>query len=337
MREKHVPPALRAGDHVAVISPSWGGAGLFPDRFDRALDALAGQLKLTGLPTPHAHSTHDWRSAGARERADDLNQAFRDETIGGILCAIGGDHAAQLLPLLDWDAIAARPKVFCGYSDATVLHHAIYATTGATTFYGPAVLSQFGEWPDPDEYTVEHFRTVAMEARPAGPVPKCPYVVDEFGDWGATGRPRSRHRRPAPDRVALRPGSGSGPLLAACLPSARQLLGTPWQPPYAGHVLVIETPPDYSPADADRDLTHLRNAGCLDELAALVVGRPPRLGPADRERLHAVVLDAVAGFGYPVLAEFECGHTDPVATLPIGVACAVDGRDLTLLDAAVAP
>ncbi len=330
-----LPAALAPGDRVAVITPSWGGPGSFPVRFDRALTALAGRLDLAGRPTRHAHGNLDWRSALAAQRADDINQAFQDDTIAGILCAIGGDHAAQVLPLLDWATIASHPKVFCGYSDATVLHHAIYAVTGMTTFYGPAVLTQFGEWPDPEDYTVDHFRSVTMTARPAGPVPRAGYVVDEPGDWAAARPSRARARGPAIGRTVLRPGSGAGPLLAACLPSALQLLGTPWRPTYDGHVLVIETPPAYRPADADRDLTHLRNAGCLNELAALVVGRPPGMSEEDRQRLHAVVLDAVADFGYPVLAGVECGHTDPMATLPIGVACTVDGDELSLLEAAV--
>ena len=330
-----LPVALGPGDRVAVISPSWGGPGSFPARFDRALTALTRRLGLTGQPTRHAHGSLDWRSALAAQRADDINQAFLDDTIAGILCAIGGDHAAQLLPLLDWSTIAAHPKVFCGYSDATVLHHAIYAVTGLTTFYGPAVLSQFGEWPDPHEYTVDHFRSVTMTARPAGPVPRDDYVVDEFGDWAAARPPHVRARGLAPRRTVLRPGCGSGPLLAACLPSALQLLGTPWQPTYDGHVLVIETPPAYRPADADRDLTHLRNASCLNELAALVVGRPQGMSEAERQRLHAVVLDSVADFGYPVVADVECGHTDPMATLPIGVSCTVEEDELSLLEAAV--
>jgi muramoyltetrapeptide carboxypeptidase len=133
----------------------------------------------------------------------------------------------------------------------------------------------------------------------------------------------------------LRPGSAEGPLLVGCLPSVRQVLGTPWQPSYAGHVLVLETPEDYGPADADRDLTHLRNSGCLDDLAGLVFGRVPRADEQTRRALHAVFLDAVAPYDYPVLADVECGHTDPMATLPLGVRCALDGDDLRLLEPAV--
>ncbi|KPH97299.1 peptidase U61 LD-carboxypeptidase A [Actinobacteria bacterium OK074] len=327
-------PALRPGDRVAVISPSWGGAGQFPDRFERGLSALYGYLGLTAVPARHARATLDWRSASAEQRAEDLNAAFRDDTVAAVLCAVGGDHAAQLLPLLDWQAIREHPKVFCGYSDTTVLHHALYAVCGLTTFYGPAVLPQFGDWPDPEEYTLDHFRAVTMTPRAAGAVPRAPHVVDELVDW-ATYPPRSRHRRPAPRRTVLRPGSAEGPLLAGCLPSVRQLLGTPWQPPYAGHVLVLETPEGYSPADADRDLTHLRNSGCLDDLAGLALGRVARCDEQTRRRLHTVLLDAVAAYDYPVLADVECGHTDPMATLPIGVRCALDGDELRLLEPAV--
>ena len=34
------PPALRRGDTIAIVSTSWGGAGLLSERFERGLEAL---------------------------------------------------------------------------------------------------------------------------------------------------------------------------------------------------------------------------------------------------------------------------------------------------------
>ncbi|MFE2381409.1 S66 peptidase family protein [Streptomyces misionensis] len=334
-----LPEALRPGDRVAVASPSWGGAGLFPGRFDRALAALHATTGLVPVPTPHARDSLDWRSATAEDRAADLMTAFTDPGIRGVVCAIGGDHAAQVLPLLDFDTIRAHPKPLIGYSDITVLNHALYATAGLTSFYGPALLPQFGDHPGPDPYTVDHFRRVVMAGtgQPSGPVPRAGHVVEEYLDWAAD-EPRQRESRPAPPRTVLRPGTGAGPLLAACLPSAIQLLGTPWQPDYRGHVLVLDLPDGgYRPADADRDLTQLRNAGLLDGLAGLVLGRLRLSSDAADREMHEVVLRAVQSHDFPVLGNFETGHTDPMATLPLGVPCVLSDAELTLSGPATLP
>jgi muramoyltetrapeptide carboxypeptidase len=125
--------------------------------------------------------------------------------------------------------------------------------------------------------------------------------------------------------------------MAACLPSARHVLGTRWQPEYRGRVVVLDTPePPYGLAQADADLTHLRLAGCLDDLAALVVCRPYRFAANEAVALHRLVLEQVADFEYPILARVEGGHTDPMPTLPIGVDVTIDGDELIIDGPAVA-
>ncbi|WP_327178520.1 LD-carboxypeptidase [Streptomyces sp. NBC_01335] len=321
-----------------MVSPSWGGAGLFPGRFGRAVSALGDTTGLQPVVMPHAKDTLDWRSATAEDRASDLMDAFTDPTIRGVICVIGGDHAAQVLPLLDFDVIRSCPKPLIGYSDITVLNHAWYAA-GLSSFYGPALLPQFGEFPVPDPYTVDHFRRAVMADRqgPAGPVPRADHLVEEYLDWQAD-EARPRRRREAPARLVLRPGAGTGPLLAGCLPSAVQLVGTPWQPEYRGHVLVLDIPDGgYGPADADRDLTHLRHAGLLDGLAGLAVGRLRLSSDEQDAAMHEVVMRAVAHRGFPVLGNLECGHTDPMATLPLGAGCVLSDAELTLLPGARTP
>lgn len=49
----------------------------------------------------------------------------------------GGFNSNELLPYLDWDLIAANPKIFCGFSDITAVQNAILARTGMVTYSGP--------------------------------------------------------------------------------------------------------------------------------------------------------------------------------------------------------
>jgi muramoyltetrapeptide carboxypeptidase len=330
-------PALRPGDVIAVVSPAWGGVGELPAATGRGVAVLEGLgYKVRVMPHAAGRSQWEWVSGSAEERAEDLLAAFADPEVRGIVCGIGGDHSAQLLPLLDMDLIAANPKVFCGYSDITSLHHGIHRATGLVTFYGPALIPQWGAVGGPFGYTVDHFQAVAGRAEAAGALPRADVEVHD-GDFDAaeaTGTPL--RRSPSRPREVLRAGRGTGPLLAACLPSARHLLGTPWQPDYRGRVLVLETPePPYDLAQADADLTHLRNAGGLDSLAALVLCRPYRFTAADTDRLHQLVLEHVAGHDYPVLARVEGGHTDPLPTFALGVRSTVDGDELLFEEPAV--
>lgn len=333
-----LPPRLPPGGNIAVVATSWGGVGELPARAARAFAAL-DRLGYRVTLMPHAGGTadgpRDWVSAGAVERLADLHAAFADPTVDLVLSAIGGNHSAHLLEGLDLDLIRSHPKPFCGYSDTTTLLQAIHARTGLVTFYGPALLPEFGEIGGPDTEVVEHFLRVVGSAEPAGPVPVVGWQATE--DRAMTdSEDRGRERVTGEPRRLLRPGSGAGPLLAGCLPSMRNLIGTPWQPDFAGRVLVVETPEaPYDAAWADADLAHLRNAGALTGLAALVLGRTEGWTPAQVGALHACALDAARGYDYPVLAGVEVTHSAPLLTIPIGVPGRVDGLELVIEGAAV--
>jgi muramoyltetrapeptide carboxypeptidase len=325
------PRRLTRGDAVTVVSPSWQGASVFPGRAARGIADLArwSGLCVTDQPFPAG------LAPGSRQaRAEQFNAALRDPRVKGIVWMIGGVTAAELLPLVDYEAFAARPKVICGYSDATVLHHALYARTAVTTFYGPAVLSQFAEAAGTPAFTRESFLNVVLH-RWTGSYPRCADVYDEFVDWAGEDRPRVTE--PARPRKVLRPGTAHGPLLAGCVPSALQLLGTPWLPDYTGHVLALEFSNDdgYGPAQAARDLWQLRHAGLLDAVNGLAVGRPRQWTAGQRADLERLLLDVCHGLTFPIVTEFEFGHTDPVLTLPIGVPVELDSDDLRLLEPAV--
>jgi muramoyltetrapeptide carboxypeptidase len=331
------PRAVSPGDTVAVVSTSWGGAGLLAERFHRGVQALES-LGYKVRVMPHALGTSDgvreWVSGTREERLQDLHAAFEDPEVTCVLSAIGGDHSAQLLEGIDFETIRSNPKVFCGYSDTTLLQ-AVHARTDLVTFYGPALLPEFGEIGGPDREVVEHFQLVAGRAAPPGAVPSVPWqAVEDRAATDAEGRPRER--RGGEVRIALRPGRASGGLQVGCLPTCRALIGTPWQPEYRSRILVVEVPEaPYDVEQADADLTHLRNVGLLAGLAAAVVGRTPGWDERQIAQLHACVLDAVAGYDYPVLAGVECTHSAPLLTLPIGVLATVDDEELVVEEAAV--
>ena len=322
-----------------MVSPSWGGPGHLPQRYQRALHALRG-LGYDVRAMPHAegrsHGTRDWLSASIDERVSDIHSAFADDDVDMVLASIGGDHSAQLLQSLDFDLIASHPKPFCGYSDITVLLHAIHARTGMITFYGPALLPEFGEVGGPDPEVVRHWQTVLGNSVPAGPIPRTDWqAVESRGESDLANRPRSR--TPGEPRTVLRPGTAAGALLPACLPSMRHLIGTPWQPRYDGGILVIEPPEaPYDAELADADLAHLRAAGILDELAGLGVGRTEGWPERQLRQFHESVLDACRDFDYPIITGLECTHSAPLMTFPVGGQAKISDDELVLTEAAVA-
>jgi len=327
---------VRPGDTVAIVSPSFGAVGAWPHRAERGF-AYLRSLGLEVRVMPNATRNDGWASAPAEARVADLHAAFLDDDVTVVLAGIGGNHSNALLPLLDYDLIRAHPKVFQGYSDMTVLHWALGRHAGLATFYGPALVSELGEFPAVLPHTDRFLRAAWFGADAIEYEPSEAWT-DELLDWNAKADlARPRELRESEGWVAIREGRASGPLLGGCLETICWHLkgSSDWCDP-AGAILMLETSEEHPPPpDVDAYLTDLEHLGVFDAAAALVVARPYGYTREDAKVLWDVVARHTEAAGIPVLANVETGHADPMLTLPFGVEAEVDAgrRDFRLLEA----
>jgi muramoyltetrapeptide carboxypeptidase len=319
------PPRVRPGDTVAVVSPSFGAVGRWPHRVERGTSYLES-LGLNAKVMPNAARSDGWVSASPEARAKDLHEAFLDDAVTVVLAGIGGNHSNQLLPLLDYDLIAAHPKVFQGYSDMTVLHWALAKHAGVSTFYGPALVPELGEFPQVLPYTDRYLRAAWFGGETIVFEPSETWT-DELLDWNAKlDLTRPREMRAGEGWVTIRGGTASGPLLGGCLESISWHIkgSSSWIDP-AGAVLFLEMSEEApGPAYVDSYLTDLEQLGVFAAAAALVFARPYGYTPENTKLLWDIVARHTEAAGLPVLANVEAGHTDPMFTLPLGAEAEVD-------------
>ena len=111
--------------------------------------------------------------------------------------------------------------------------------------------------------------------------------------------------------------------------------GTPFMPEIReGDILFIEDSL-LDAADQERSFAHLKLAGVFDQIGGLILGKHERFDDQGTGRRVCDILTEVIGpVNFPVLADFDCGHTHPMLTLPIGVPAELDAdaQTLTLLN-----
>lgn len=308
------PQRLRQGDTVGLVAPA--SAVTLPDQLDRAVHWITGM----GLvPKLGAHVTErDGYLAGTdAARAADVDAMFVDPEVRAIFAIRGGWGGARILPLLDWDAIAAHPKLLIGYSDNTALHCAIAARAGFPTLHAPNAASRW------ERASWESLWRIAF----AGATP----VLGGETVEAAVGRPAR----------ALVPGTARGRLLGGNLTILSTLMGTGWLPDLAGAILLLEDINE-EPYRIDRMLQHLRLAGVFDRVAGVVFGQCTRCDLPDPD-YEGFTLDEVlhrhfADLQVPVVVGFDAGHVTDQLCLPVGVRVELDAaaRTLRMLEPAVA-
>ena len=306
-----VPPKLRPGDTVRVIAPARSRALIMENDNTRWMNERFAAMGLTLTFGEHVDEDDQFRSGSIEHRVADLHAAFADPDVAGILTVIGGFNSNELLPHLDFDLIAANPKVFCGYSDITALQNAILARTGLVTYSGP----HWSSWGMRDHFepTGDWFRAAVTDDAPIAVEPSQAWTDDLwFLDQDA--------RTPVPNEgwSPLRPGRASGRIVGGNLCTLNLLQGTANMPSLDGALLFLEDDFESDAAHVARNLTSLLQQPDADGVTGLVVGRFQDSSAVTREALDEIVARQPALRGKPVLAGVDFGHTSPLLTFPVG-------------------
>ena len=324
---------LESGDTIGIVSPSWCGAGLFPHRVENGKRNLK-KLGYKVVFGKNALKTTGYTAGSPKERATDINEFFNNKKIKAIVCAIGGNHSNQILQYIDWQSIKTNPKIFCGFSDITVLHLAIYKKTNLVTFYGPSFLNQFSEYPEMHEYTKNSFLSVVGQSKPAGKILPSKKWTDEVSDWQEKKDLLGpRNVRNNPGWIWIKKGYARGKLLGGCISSLIHLRGTPYLPSFRNSILFWEIPESESIykgellSNVDSYLTDLFLSGIFDNIKGMIVGRPYKYSRLETENLIKTIVLRTEKYSFPILFQVDIGHTDPILTIPIGIYATMDSRN----------
>jgi muramoyltetrapeptide carboxypeptidase len=261
-------------------------------------------------------------SAAARDRAAELMSMLTDPSIRAVVPPRGGETAIDLLPLLNWDAIAAaEPTWFVGFSDISTLLTPITLRTGMATLHTNNLMNT------PYQVRGQALTWLDIVALAAGA---------SFTQW-SPGSHRAAawddgHASPQATGVTGGDGEwvrldGDGPvdvtgrLIGGCIETVRHLVGTPFgdvarfgheQAP-EGLIVYVEAAGDDAFAVC-RSLHGMRMAGFFANTKAVLAARtmaPDSLTLTQKE----AVIDALGGLAVPIIADVGCGHVPPY--LPI--------------------
>ncbi len=177
------PKKLKQEDKIATVSLSWGGAGELPHRYEKGKKQLEETFGLTVVETKNSLKYAEWISKNPQARADDLMEAFSDNSIRAIISNIGGDDSIRTLPFIDLSIIKNNPKIFLGFSDTTITHLACYKA-GLVSFYGTSLLVGFAENGGMFEYQIEDIKRTLFSSNPIGQIlPNKNGWTTEMLDW----------------------------------------------------------------------------------------------------------------------------------------------------------
>jgi muramoyltetrapeptide carboxypeptidase len=309
---------LQPGDEIRVIAPSSSMALLKENQVEIAVE----RLETLGFKVSFGkHVLHhdEFFSSPIEERIADLHDAFLDPNVKGILSVIGGYHSNQLLKYIDFELIKNNPKVFCGYSDITALSLSIFQKTGLITYSGPH-FSSFG-MKHGFEYTLDSFISALTNDAPYEINPSQQWSDDT---WFLDQEDRQFHEQD--EYLVLQEGEAEGQLLGGNLCTMNLLQGTEFMPSLNGSILFIED--DYATyANVfDRQLQSILHLPGSEKINGLLIGRFQKQSNMTVEALQKIISTKQELKGIPVIANVNFGHTQPIATIPVGAKATISAK-----------
>ena len=294
-----VPPRLREGDLVAIVTPAGDAHNYDYEKMVRVIESQG----LRAYVGQNANRRHGSYGGTDEQRYSDLEAALLNPDVKAIICSRGGYGAVHLLDRLDKLPLRENAKWLVGFSDISALH-ALMNRHGIVSLHGPMGVNLKNE----NQLTpsVQTMFDVLKGAHPT-------YTVDA-------------HRY-------NREGYTIGTLVGGNLAVIDGLVGTPFDVITPGTVLFIEDvgEPIYK---IERMLYRLKLSGVLGQLAGLIVGDfTETSGDENYRSMEAMIRDMVKDYDYPVAFGMPAGHARVNVALLLGspVLLDVSGEGTTIV------
>ena len=292
------PDYLKAGDKVALISPSY----FTPmENVTKTADVLRG-WGLEPVIGPNVGKVVDGKYAGTvEERISDIRWALNDPTVKAIICNRGGYGTIQLIDHLTLAELKASPKWLVGFSDISTLH-GLLTRAGVMSIHG--TMSSFLAKGGTDE------TSTLMRDLLLGYVP--------------------RYELPAHQQNIQ--GRASGLLVGGNICTFAPNLGSQADATSGSNLILFVEEVEESMHNIDRQMRILQMNGVLDRCRGIILGEFTDCGTEFKDdngetiSVEAMLHELLKEYHIPVLCGFPGGHGDVNLPLVMGAPVTIDVR-----------
>lgn len=315
---------LLYGDKIGIFTPSSPASVLAKQRYERA-KLFIEQKGFTIVEGNLTNKSEGYRSGNPKERAEELNQLLHDPSLKMIISMIGGTNSNSLLPYIDYEAFKQNPKIIVGYSDVTAVLLALFAKTGVTTYYGPALVPSFGEFEPLLNDTYRYFENYFCSE------PVLPYDLsmpsnwsDEKVNWLEYTKDKTLYKN---RWIGVNEGIAEGRLIGGNVNAMYGFIGTSYFPQIQqGDILLIEDTMKDA-ATVEKNIAMLKLHGIFEKVSGIILGKHERYNDLGiGKKPLDLLLEQLDGKQIPILAEFDCCHTHPIIPLAIGKKVRIDTK-----------
>lgn len=336
-------PKLKAGDKVAIISPSFAAPGVWPHVYELGLKRLREVFGLVPIELPATKKVN----SSKEEKMADLKSAFLDPEIKAVIASLGGDIQVTYIKYLEEykEVFINNPKPFFGFSDNTHFCNFLWLHD-IPSYYGANLFTQFAMQNKMEDFTIEYikhamfddglfelkesdlFNDVSLQWDDVETLTQSRvYEKNDGWKWNINEN----------NKQEILEGISWG----GCLESVDELLRHNIQIPtleqFKDIVLMLETCEEVNEANyVMRVFRALGERGILQNVKALLVGRPQawdfskQLNGDEKVKYRKEQIETIVktvreyNKDLPIIQNMDFGHTNPQIPMPYGGKIRID-------------
>lgn len=156
-----------------------------------------------------------------------------------------------------------------------------------------------------------------------------PYWTDEFVNWEEKTKEKEQRRN---EWICVYEGTVTGRVIGGNLNTIQGIWGSAYMPEVQdGDILFIEDTMKTA-AEIERSFSLLKVNGMFDKISGIILGKHEHFDDQETGRKpYEILVEVLGETKIPFLADFDCCHTHPMMTLPIGAEIQLDATDKKIL------
>jgi len=294
-----VPEKLKIGDVIGVVAPSNPIIDENIEEVNKAkeiIENLGFKVKFS----KNLFSNTNGYSATAKEKAEDINEMFKDKDVKMIWCAKGGNNSNTTFEYLDYESIKHNPKIICGYSDITSITNMITEKTGLVTFSGT------------------NFKTIATDETDYSLKEALKRFVDCSLEFGETEE----------GYQTIQEGVAEGELIGGNLSLTRGMVAGKYSIDFTDKILFLEELGfESGPELVNNFLYYMKQNGVFDKVKGILIGNYTHESGV---QLEQILMDVIGDeFKGPIIKSENFGHIERKTVIPIGTKAKIDTKEKT--------
>lgn len=349
---------LKKGDTIAIISLS---NGFLTEQFQ--IDVLEKNAKEMGLNVIYPKNSRKSYSeligpSGAKLRADDLKELYRNKDVKAIFTSIGGEDTYLTIPYLLTDKeflrnVKKNHKIFSGFSDTTV-NHLMFYSLGVKTFYGPNGLNDLAELEGKMlPYTKRHFNYFFNDFSK--------YEIDSSDIWyeerndfsiNSLNVARISHKETKGYDVIQGKGKVKGKLLGGCIEALHEMLYStkypdqveicnkynvfPDERKWKNKVVFLENTSSFVTSEKLNEILYdFKKKKIFDKAKAVIIGKPQNeFNYNEFREVYKKFFANIQNGKIPVMYNVNFGHAYPRCVIPYDtkVEVDIDNKKITIIE-----